>query len=174
MGPYLELEFARAGRLDAAADAYVRGGDYADDNFGSEDSLILKDGPNESFKRETYVSFDTSMLDGATVSLALVYMHGRATGGTDADVMMYTIGGSGWGETTITWNNKPVADEYIGTFTVDDTLEWKAFDITPYIQQTGGAVDLLDHFVLKSADDRYLKFDSRETLNTPYLYIELE
>ncbi len=39
-------------------DAYVRGGEYGDQNFGNEDDLCVKKGTVEDYFRRSYLKFD--------------------------------------------------------------------------------------------------------------------
>ncbi len=112
--------------LNAQHDAYVRDGTYAGTTLGSTDaaSLVTKVAPSgqANNNRESYFIFDLSSVSG-TVTGATFKVNGRTEDSRDANIVVgaYTVSGTSWTESAITWNNKPAsASSALATATVTD------------------------------------------------------
>ncbi len=99
--------------VNPLADAYVRGGDYADTNFGSDPVIEVKNLPGDLTEhREGFIKFDVSSIP-KTVSSAILKMYVHTnTGGTRHSCSF--VEDDSWTETGITYNNKPVAGAKLG------------------------------------------------------------
>lgn len=91
--------------LTPTADTYVRDSSYANSNYGSQTSLIVKGTEvNSGFNRRAFVTFDISSL-GTSVTSATFNLFGSITNYVaDRDVMVFTYGTTTWGETSFTWH----------------------------------------------------------------------
>ena len=100
----------------AGADAYVRGGTYANTNFGSETYLYLKSTPTLDFARKVYVRFDLPPPASPLTRARLTLTHAIVASGNDGPKTIAVHGlndgmfGEGWAESAITWNNAPGND----------------------------------------------------------------
>jgi PKD repeat protein len=122
-----------------AADAYVRdGSSNAGKNFGTATTLVVKKGSSGS-NRWSYLRFDTSVLP--SVSRVRLRLFGRLSGTTSTVVTtsVYPAANVTWGETQITWNNKPASGTTALASTVMNnqttTERWYEWDVTTYVQQ---------------------------------------
>ncbi|WP_291906902.1 M60 family metallopeptidase [Chitinophaga sp. CB10] len=112
------------------ADAYVRDGSYANNNYGNATTLVVKKDGNASFSRISFIKFDLSQL--ANVSTGKLRLNiigaGTAVGGTQWQV--WKVGNDGWTESGITWNNRPAADSLLASITGKKTgyAEWDLSD----------------------------------------------
>ena len=104
--------------LAPAADSYVRGGAFANDNYSSDVVLWVKNDPNASVDRQTYLRFNmtgiTSPLQSVILTLTPVYL------GTDAASMTLGISllsdaSDDWNPSTLTWNNRPQGEGIVET-----------------------------------------------------------
>ncbi|WP_215223096.1 CBM96 family carbohydrate-binding protein [Echinicola shivajiensis] len=99
--------------VEAVADAFVRGGDYENNNYPTQD-LYVKHG-NGAYDRESYMKFDLSELPSSLDSVQLrMYV---STGGTEvANTIweVFSVSDTTWTETGITYANKPAADVKVG------------------------------------------------------------
>lgn len=154
--------------LSPIADAYVRGSSYANDNFGTETGLIVKDnGSNQNFTRKAFLKFDVSSLSGpvSSATLSLIVTDAQDTNGP-GDVQIYKVNTDSWGESSITWNNRPANNGIIETFTgiaSNDEGREITFDVTDYVNdQISG--DGTVSFLLNqpSQQSMVIKFGSRE------------
>ncbi|WP_341347167.1 polysaccharide lyase family 8 super-sandwich domain-containing protein [Paenibacillus sp. FSL H3-0469] len=98
-----------------AADAYVRDGTYASTNYGTVNSLVIKNS-SSGYTRTSYLQFDISAFSSpvAEAKLRLVPTYVGAASNVNA----IAVATGGWTETGIVWNNKSAAgsviDEWAG------------------------------------------------------------
>ncbi len=126
-------------------DAYVvhKGveGALRDDNFGGEESLILK---SIGEKRYTFVKFDISSLVGdnsfKSIDLDLTFFGRQFDNKNDAVIVIYGSD-TNWSESSITHRNQPIHYAQITTFTglsteemKDGAVVTKSFPVTDYIR----------------------------------------
>lgn len=100
----------------ASEDSWVRDGDYANTNYGTTNTLVVKkDG--EGYNREAYIKFDLQNIDVnkyKDIFLALYV----ANANSSIDDTQWNIGyvaDNSWSENSITWNNRPVTNSIIST-----------------------------------------------------------
>jgi glucose/arabinose dehydrogenase len=137
--------------LGAADDAFVRDGTYASTNFGASADLQVKtDGVG--WTRQSYLSFPLGNV-GLDVTSARLRLTARLDNSTtpSVPVSIYAASG-GWGEGTITWNNKPASGATVlGSFTVSGlTAKTYEVDLTSFLQQQKAAGATSVTLVLKS------------------------
>lgn len=121
--------------IGTIADAYVRDGNFANNNYGANTTMQVKSDAS-GFTRNSYLKFDYNSFIGSNAASALLRVYASSVN-TDASrvVSVYGITDTSWGESTITWNNKPVAGTLLGTFTITNQAGvWYEFDVTSYIQ----------------------------------------
>jgi hypothetical protein len=154
--------------VTAAFDSYVRDGSSASTNFGTAQELHVQQGASGS-NRESYMRFDLTAV--TNIVKAKLRVRGRLsdTSGTNVPVGAHSVSNITWGETTITWNNKPAStDPALSTQTITDNVaRWYEFDVTAWVkpQRDGGAT--LVSLALKSqaASTPFVIFDSKESPN---------
>jgi hypothetical protein len=165
------------------ADAYVRGGDFGDDNYGKTQSLILKEDNNISFRREAYVTFDVSEIEGEIES-ATLYVNGAVTtnGAELTDVHSIEIHaldvGELWEEETVTWNTRPTIQGHVASIPVTNVKQWGAADISSIVLQQQSEGNRLAFALLHDAPtgNRFaMQISSREHASLgPYLEVRLK
>ena len=161
----------------ATADATVRDGSYAAQNFGNALSIDVKKSTT-SFNRWTYLRFDIS--SAVAVSSARLRLYG-ALNNTEAKnipIDVFGVSSTTWGETAINWNSKPVTGTTsLGRFTVlDTTARWYEVDISKYIRDEKAAGRNVISIALKSAVSAtpLAIFNSDEnSLNKPALIVHV-
>jgi hypothetical protein len=159
----------------AGADAYVRDGSYATQNFGTSSDLVVKQSRTLGNTRQTYLGFD---LEGVnTVGDATLRLFGHSSVATEnVSVSVYAVSDNFWSETAINWNDKPASDVTpIATTTVSGTAgKWYEFDVSRFVQErvkanAGGVA-----FVLKAdgITDAQALFNSAEAGDSkPELFV---
>ena len=99
--------------LSPIADAYVRGGAYKDDNYGTSDSLYAQHAGGNTQKFETYVKFDlTSVTD--SIASATLKIHAFEINGTGTYSLSF-VNNDTWTELGITFKTKANATPKIGS-----------------------------------------------------------
>lgn len=159
-------------------DAYVRDGSFASQNFGTAQTLVVKRSVNLGNTRESHIKFDLTGVTvgaGQTVKLRL---WGRLsdTQNNNLAVGLHAVADATWGETTITWNNRPAsASTALDSETVSGTtLKLYEWDVTSYVRNEKAAGHNGIAFALKrgSTSDTQIWFNSDEAAsNKPLLLI---
>ena len=164
--------------LNPVADAYVQAGSSSNSNFGTAATLIVKKTVDNNYRRETFIRFDISALPANVPSSKLriygsLLNNSNATGG----INLHGVASQAWGETTITFNNKPVAlAEIIGTKTITGASDqYYEIDVTAYVSsaKSGGATAVTFQIVgTTEFGNNYTDFNSREAAtNKPQLVV---
>lgn len=159
--------------LTPLADAYVRNGTYASNNYGSDTSLIVKGSASSGYARSSYLKFSLSGL--SNVSSAKLRVYGRNTDNTSTiNISSYGIDNDSWTESGITYSNAPAAaSAALSTTSVNSQVQYYEFDVTNYVvNQFAG--DKVVSFLIKDAinQNSNIVFNSREnSKNSPQLII---
>jgi hypothetical protein len=162
------------GTYVAAADAYVRGGVYASQNFGRSPNLESKDGNGSSqmYDRRTFVRFDLTAAGGGNVGSAQLDMYVTALpNGAPVRLCALAVSSDGWSETGITWSNQPAAGSALDCQDVR-TTGWVSFDVTNFVVREVAGDRVVSLRVADTAStNRMVRFDSRESANAPSLRV---
>ena len=139
--------------INATAAALVRGGAYANTNFGSATELVVKRHDTSADQvRESYLKFDLSRV--TTITSAKLRLYGRLndTGNPSVRTNIYSASNTSWSEGGLTWNNKPAAGSTLrGSFTVSGTTaRWYEIDLTSFLRAEKAAGRNLVTLVLKN------------------------
>ncbi len=158
----------------AIADAYVRGGGYADDNFGADDDLVVKSASDEKYTRRSFLRFDLSGYQASSIESAAFkgYVHSHQSPGVSVPLSLYAVNEDAWDENSITWNSQPVSGTLLGTVHVSDVGP-VAFDISAHVTaELIGDNTLSLVLVDDSGTNQMLKLRSRsDEYDTPSIEI---
>ncbi len=129
--PLNEQAFASLRPEIRVADATVRAGQFADRNFSTVPRLVVKNSIAD-YTWDSYLRFDLSGVKGqverATVRLVPVYV------GQPILTAAAFVPDNRWGETTITWNNKPASEAPFTQWTTEAGKPVE-FDVTSLVQR---------------------------------------
>jgi len=156
--------------LTTIADAFVRGGAYANNNYGTDTVLIEKTSSiGADYTRVSYLKFDISGITG-TVNSAVLQLYVRAieTPGVLPQTLRL-VNDDTWGETTINYNNQPSnLGAVITTYNVS-SLGLVSIDITSaLLGETDGTLSLKIETTLNNA----VTYRSKEAVqNRPTIVI---
>lgn len=155
--------------LAPIADAFVRSGSNAATNFGTATTLEAKTSGAE-YSRDSFLKFDASALSGVSsgVSSAKLRVTGALSASGSLPIGVYGVANSSWGETTLTWNNKPMYSALLDSVTVASTTptvyEW---DVTSWVQNELAAgrltISLTLHSTITSNLPPFLRANTRES-----------
>jgi hypothetical protein len=128
--PLNEQVFAHLRPEIRVADASVRGGKFANRNFGTVSQLMVKNSIAD-YTWDTYLRFDLSGVKGnvSTASVRLVPLRV----GQPLDNAAALVSDNRWNETTITWNTKPFSGPAFARWQVQEG-EPVEFDVTALVQ----------------------------------------
>ena len=157
----------------AIEDSYVRSGDSAGVNYGTDTSLLVKNTSDARYRRQTYFIFSLGSLTG-TIKSAKLLLYAADVEATGATLSIYPVSDDTWTETGITWNNKPSYGTSIAQKDISLDGQWYSIDITAYVKQEYSS----DKKVSLCIDDpnvasKLLTFNSREcSTGAPRLVID--
>lgn len=160
--------------LQPSHDAFVRGGVYASNNYGTSSDLEVKQGTDPDFFRKTYIKFDFTGSGVSSVQSAKLRLFCHARDG-NITVTAYETHND-WGENGITWANAPVTGSSISSTVVNGTGAFHDWDVTSYVNQRLSAGAVRISFVLydAGASNVRARFNSKEAgANRPALIMEL-
>ena len=158
------------------ADAYVRGGQYANTNYGGASELIVKFSADAVYLREAYVLLDISTVQPGQAVRLRFFGKLSDTRAPSVSTTIVPLSTDGWTETSLTWNNRPrqVQRSPGGRSTCPARRRsGTRLDVTPQVQalRAGGQTSVA--LALKGTADTlpYVAFSARETANAPQLVI---
>lgn len=120
--------FVSIGSID---DAHVRDGKYSDENYGTEESLLIKT-EGEDWKRFSYIKFDLSSV--GSLSSASLRVKSTDVQAIFHSVKCYLAANDSWTEQEITWNSKPDTSSLIDITKVPGSQAWVEFDVTDEVK----------------------------------------
>lgn len=144
--------------LDPVADVYLRDG-APSGNFGTEAILQCKYDAGGSFSRQSYLRFDVSELRGRVTS-AVLRLKAVAVNGTGGAHTVHFVDDNNWGETTLSWSNRPVLGAALDSNIHGLVGEWVEFDVTDALLSSGA--DLLSLAVVSDGSG-LISYGSRES-----------
>jgi glucose/arabinose dehydrogenase len=165
--------FGRATAAAPSADAYVRAGAYASQNFGTATELVTKNWSVANYHRRTYLRFP---IGSGPIGRAVLRLQGTLTSAGDVPVAVYPVANTTWAESTLTWNTRPPAGATaIASTRVRSTSRtWYEWDVTSYVrsERTAGRTSASFMLAGAAATEPYASFASREaSANRPELLI---
>ncbi|MEM9859839.1 MAG: DNRLRE domain-containing protein, partial [Bacteroidota bacterium] len=161
--------------ISPVADAFVRGGTYTNDNYGTSTQLVVKENSGSADNdRMSFLKFDLSTISG-TVSSAKIRLKVQ-NDDPGASHQLHFISDDSWTETGITWSNKPSAGSVLSTQTVPVVGEWIEFDVTAQVNSELAGDGTISVQLSESSIDNYVVYHSREVstdTDRPQLVYEL-
>jgi hypothetical protein len=129
--PLNEKAFANLRPEIRITDAAVRGGQFAGRNFGTAGQLMVKNSIPD-YCWETFLRFDLSGVKAKVTEARVRLVPVRV--GQPFDNAAALVADQGWGETTITWDNRPAGGPPFARWTVRQN-EPVEFDVTRPVQE---------------------------------------
>jgi hypothetical protein len=137
--------------LRATADAYVRDGAFAGQNFGSGD-LAVRKATTGGQTRWTVLKFDLATVSAVTSATLRLFGRLDTTANPSVGVQAFAASNATWTEAGVTWANKPLAAGVaLGTMAVAGTAgKWYALDLTAWLKAQRAAGKTTVSLVLTS------------------------
>lgn len=153
------------------ADSYVRGGDNADKNFGSEKFLDYKATKDNAYLRYVYLSFDASQYSGKKVNSATLMLYSNDAESSSASVPVEIFECSDFDEKTVTFSTAPKHGEKVASGTSKGTKCWQEIDVTEFINAAlaEGKQTITIAIGDSASTNKRLVFSSREGDNKPVI-----
>ncbi len=124
--------------INPTADAYVQGANNANKNFGTATQLKARTNATAAKNFDSYLKFDMSTVPA--FSAVKLRLYAALSGNGSVSATISAVSNTTWGETTITWNNKPAVGAALASGTVTNkTFAWYELDVTGYLQSERAA-----------------------------------
>lgn len=150
-------------------DSYVRGGSYANNNYGTNQALFFRYHTWTRNRYKSYLKFDLSEVTGIIVDAKLRLYGFNSTGGT-MEARIHQLSDDSWTEGGITWNNAPLEGSVISTVTFDGTRKYVEANVKDYcISELAG--DKLASFVITTTQNELGDVNSKEAAFVPQLEV---
>lgn len=153
-------------------DSYVRGGNFSDENFGSEEILFLKNDGTGYYYRRPFIKVDLSNMHFDEDSQVKLVLPIQAIGNSEMDVYVQEVIDNEWDEMTVTKNNFTNFNESIISENKIIKGEEAVLDITKLALKAynkGEKTLSLTLFAKQSGGSNYGTFYSKEGLLKPYI-----
>jgi len=160
-------------------DAFVRGGAYGDDRYGTASGLTLKQDASPDYYREAYLAFDVGAMEGRLESATLyiyasVQDQGSGAGASGHAIDVHASVGA-WQEDTVTWNTRPTVGEKLASVGIDNVGQWRAIElpIDAVEAAAGGRLDVALRHAAPAGNRYAVSVRSRESAAYgPYLVLK--
>jgi hypothetical protein len=155
--------------LEPEADAHVRDG-APNENYGTNDFLRCTADAGGNFTRQLYLRFDLSDVRGIVESAVLRLKVVSVSGSGDTHTAHFV---SDWGETSITWSNRPALGSVLGSAAPGGVGDWVELDVTDQVAAEC-AGDRLLSIALVSDGAVLVEYGAREAAvtNRPQLAVQ--
>ncbi|PWE00312.1 CBM96 family carbohydrate-binding protein [Marinilabilia rubra] len=149
--------------MATVADAYVRNGiAHADNNFGSDSKIIVKESADDIYDRAGFLRFDLSQITGDVFYAKVRLKVYSEDAGAIHNLSM--VADDSWTETGLTWNNQPQNTSLITNQAVPATNEWIEFDVTTEVNnENDGFLSVLISDAYQA--ENYVLYHSKEATN---------
>lgn len=145
-------------------DAHVRIGIYANDNYGSNANMQLRETTTTDATRQAFLKFDLASIDNIISAVLRLRNTGTGTGSVDLN----RVTDDTWLESTISWNNQPAIGANIGTYQFNAVGNFD-IDVTSYVN-TEIQGDKVISFALNNATS-FMTVSSKEGELAPQLIV---
>jgi hypothetical protein len=170
--PLNEQSFAHLRPEVRISDVTVRGGQFADRNFGIASRLVVKNSiPDYSW--DSYLRFDLSGVKDRVASATVRLVPVRV--GHPLENAAALVPDHRWSETALTWNTRPPSGPEFARWTVEEGKPVE-FDVTPLVQAALSGDRLLSLRIYapeRKRGSHYVEYGSRrsEAASRPQLLI---
>jgi hypothetical protein len=151
--------------VQAEADAFVRGGTYANTNYGSAEDLMIKTVAGANDYREGYIRFNLANIPANIVG-ARLRLRVNEAGESGITNRAAFVSNDSWSELTVTNSNKPTAGSPFAMWSVHDGGEVIEVDVTQQVvTEIAGdkKLSLKIDSLMNYGGPGYVKYDTRET-----------
>lgn len=161
------------GLYNPTADTYIRGGQYANTNFGDESILSVKN-DTESYTRQSFLQFDVNEVDSSIAHSAVLRLYANDINSDPERTISIYSTDHDWSESSLTWNNAPDKSKHLTDAIITKEGKWYEFDVSEYIKS--GKQEELASFLLTNEGEATSKNDvaftsKEEENNKPQLIV---
>ena len=161
--------------LAPVADDYVQDGASAGTNFGTANTLVVKN-EGVGYARQAALKFDVSGVTGTIAGATLAMVPTSVGAANTFSNRVSVLASSTWTETGLTWNTMPAVSAVLGTWLVGAAGQPLMLDVTSAVTLAAGGDKLLSLKVDSPTNvgaNGWVNYGSREAAaaNRPVLYV---
>ena len=158
--------------ITPSKDTFIRGGAFANDNFGSDERLVLKNDNSDEYTRTVYLQFRINEFDEYTSQLnvqrAIIRLYASRVD-ESLNISLHRIVANNAPELGITKNNMPIEGSEVAVTTIfssanDRYYEW---DVTDYFKEKSTYNTFNVLFRENNQIDEFIEFNSRNADSNP-------
>lgn len=157
----------------AEADAYVRNGTFAAENYGDADLLLVKDGSSDYYRRSS-LRFNIAGIGATSATRATLKLYvGGLPNGAPATATVLAQYTDSWDETTINFNTPLSLGPQQASAPISG-VGWVSFDVTSFVSAELASGRSVISLLVRddSGANKMIEFHSRENMtNRPVLEI---
>jgi hypothetical protein len=161
--------------LAPVADAFVRDGDFAAINYGSDTTLVVKGSATSGLTRFSYLKFSLATTPVTNIGSARLRIYGRNAENTASiKIVAFGVDDDSWTEDAINFTSAPVASTPgLSSNSVSAQSQYYDLDVTEYVKAQLGGDKVVSLLVRDTSNQgRRLVFNSKEYgQNPPQLII---
>lgn len=161
--------------LSPVADSYVQDGASAGTNFGTSNTLVVKN-DGVGYARQAALKFDVSGITGTIAGATLAMVPTSVGAANTFSNRVSVLASTAWTETGLTWNTMPAVSSVLGTWVVGAAGQALMLDVTPAVTAAAGGDKLVSLKVDSPTNvgaNGWVNYGSREATapNQPVLYV---
>lgn len=157
--------------LNPTDDTFIRGGTYANNNYGNSTTMHIKKGGNDKWTRYGYLKFDVSSVDVATLQSATFRIKVSANSNGSVAQELLLAPSDNWTESGLTWNNNQFGGTNISNFTAAASGQWVEIDVTSAVQAEAAGDGMISLAII-SDNNSYIRYHTKESSgNAPELVL---
>jgi hypothetical protein len=166
-----ELSATLTTSIAVTKDAYVRGGKYANENYGGDPELVVKRGTDPSYFREAFVSIDLAGEGIRSVKSAVLHFY-VSSNDPASSLTVFGLSDADWTESDITWNNKPADPNRVELATIPiNSTGLYSIDVTNYVKSRLPDGTVSFQFTDERALNKQVVISSKESGAPAYLAV---
>ena len=163
--------------INAVADAYIRGGDYSNENFGNSTNLLLKASEGKNLGRKAIMKFNLSDIFFPNCSYSAFLQASVPVVATQNSASLTTLkisrlAHSDWEENSVTWNNlnQDVDNSYESSFvSISSASKWVYANVSTLVDAS--IITFLLEISVNTNPSFTFSLNSKESDHTPKLVI---
>lgn len=161
--------------VNPIADTYVQDGSYANTNFGTSNTLVVKN-DGVGYARQAALKFSLPTVPGTLAGATFAMMPTSVGAANSFTNRVSLLASDSWTETGLTWNTMPAVSSVLGSWTVGAAGQALMLDVTAAFNNAMAGDKLLPLKIdspTNVGSTGWVNYGSREATaaNRPVLYV---
>jgi N-acetylneuraminic acid mutarotase len=160
--------------LSSLEDAFVRNGNFALTNYGSDTTLIVKGSAVSNYTRFSFIKFSLSTITNLTSAKLRIY-GSNVDNSQNINLSCFGVTNNSWAEGTITFNNAPTTlTPVLSSAVINNQAKYIELDVTSFAKTQFAGDKVISLLIKDPANgNSTLQLNSKEaSKNKPQLVIQ--